>query len=43
MSDFVGTGAQHTFPEDDSNPTITMLYRPGHYDIIYGGSKELNN
>lgn len=25
---------QHNFPED-SQPDITILYRPGHYDIIY--------
>ena len=24
----------HNFP-DDSNPNINILYRPGHYDIIY--------
>ena len=24
----------HNFPED-SNPDIFILYRPGHYDIIY--------
>ncbi len=24
----------HNFPED-SNPNIHILYRPGHYDIIY--------
>lgn len=25
---------QHNFPED-SEPNITILYRPGHYDVIY--------
>ena len=24
----------HNFPED-SQPIITLLYRPGHYDILY--------
>jgi len=24
----------HDFPED-SSPLITLLYRPGHYDILY--------
>ena len=24
----------HHFPED-SNPVVTLLYRPGHYDILY--------
>ena len=24
----------HNFPED-SVPIITLLYRPGHYDILY--------
>jgi ubiquitin thioesterase protein OTUB1 len=24
----------HVFPED-SKPSITLLYRPGHYDILY--------
>lgn len=24
----------HNFP-DDSDPKIIILYRPGHYDIIY--------
>ena len=24
----------HNFPED-SQPLITLLYRPGHYDILY--------
>lgn len=28
-----GTNA-HSFPED-SNPNICLLYRPGHYDILY--------
>ncbi|KAH3712055.1 ubiquitin thioesterase OTUB1-like [Dreissena polymorpha] len=25
---------QHVFPED-STPLVTLLYRPGHYDILY--------
>jgi ubiquitin thioesterase protein OTUB1 len=25
---------KHNFPED-SSPEISILYRPGHYDIIY--------
>lgn len=29
-----GIGAKHEFPEG-SNPNIHILYRPGHYDIIY--------
>jgi len=29
-----GTGASHDFPED-STPCINLLYRPGHYDILY--------
>jgi len=31
-----GTGAQHDFPESESQtPAIHLLYRPGHYDILY--------
>lgn len=33
------TSAKHDFkPEDveDGRPDITLLYRPGHYDVIYG-------
>jgi ubiquitin thioesterase protein OTUB1 len=29
-----GAGSVHDFPED-SNPAIHLLYRPGHYDILY--------
>jgi len=29
-----GTGGTHDFPEG-SSPTAHLLYRPGHYDIIY--------
>jgi len=29
-----GAGAQHDFPESQT-PTIHLLYRPGHYDILY--------
>jgi ubiquitin thioesterase protein OTUB1 len=25
----------HNFPEDCPNSGINILYRPGHYDIIY--------
>ena len=25
----------HKFPENGPEPQITILYRPGHYDIIY--------
>lgn len=25
----------HNFPDDGSEPLIRMLYRPGHYDILY--------
>jgi len=25
----------HRFPDDGSTPTIYLLYRPGHYDILY--------
>jgi len=25
----------HVFPDDGSKPTIYLLYRPGHYDILY--------
>ncbi len=27
------TATQHNFPEE-SQPSICLLYRPGHYDII---------
>jgi len=26
---------EHTFPEDCKEPFLNLLYRPGHYDIIY--------
>lgn len=26
--------SKHCFPED-SNPQFTLLYRPGHYDVLY--------
>jgi len=29
-----GAGAEHNFP-DDISPSIILLYRPGHYDILY--------
>lgn len=25
----------HVFPEDAAQPTVHLLYRPGHYDILY--------
>ncbi|XP_058942660.2 ubiquitin thioesterase OTUB1 [Pocillopora verrucosa] len=25
----------HDFPEDGSQPLVNLLYRPGHYDILY--------
>lgn len=25
----------HRFPDDGTTPTIYLLYRPGHYDILY--------
>ena len=25
----------HDFPEESSDPDIHLLYRPGHYDILY--------
>ena len=25
----------HDFPEDSSAPNIHLLYRPGHYDLLY--------
>ena len=25
----------HVFPDDGSTPLIYLLYRPGHYDILY--------
>ncbi|XP_067028834.1 ubiquitin thioesterase OTUB1-like [Acropora muricata] len=25
----------HDFPEDGSRPAVVLLYRPGHYDILY--------
>ncbi len=29
-----GQGAAHDFPEG-SDPKIHLLYRPGHYDVLY--------
>lgn len=29
------TAAEHLFQEGSSAPTVHLLYRPGHYDIIY--------
>ena len=31
----VGSGTRHDFPDDGTQPLITLLYRPGHYDILY--------
>jgi len=25
----------HLFPDDGSTPLLHLLYRPGHYDILY--------
>ena len=25
----------HDFPEDSAAPHIHLLYRPGHYDLLY--------
>lgn len=25
----------HDFPEDGGKPHVFLLYRPGHYDILY--------
>jgi len=25
----------HDFPDDTSPPKICLIYRPGHYDILY--------
>lgn len=25
----------HDFPEDGSRPLVFLLYRPGHYDVLY--------
>ena len=25
----------HRFPDDGSTPSIYLLYRPGHYDVLY--------
>ena len=25
----------HQFPDDGSTPRIHLLYRPGHYDVLY--------
>ena len=30
-----GTVNHHDFPEDGGPPHVTLLYRPGHYDILY--------
>jgi ubiquitin thioesterase protein OTUB1 len=26
---------EHNFPEDSTSPKLDILYRPGHYDILY--------
>ena len=30
-----GTVTSHDFPEDGSTPKLFLLYKPGHYDILY--------
>ena len=25
----------HLFPDDGSKPVVHLLYRPGHYDLLY--------
>lgn len=25
----------HKFPEDGAGPLVHLLYRPGHYDVLY--------
>ncbi|GAV03638.1 hypothetical protein RvY_14033 [Ramazzottius varieornatus] len=30
----------HDFPEVEGDPQITLLYRPGHYDVLYRMSHE---
>ena len=33
----------HLFPDDGSQPSVFLLYRPGHYDILYPkGSSEID-
>lgn len=29
------TAAAHLFPEDATQPVLYLLYRPGHYDVLY--------
>lgn len=33
--EFKDTLTQHTFGPEDSATKLTLLYRPGHYDILY--------
>lgn len=30
-----GVVITHDFPEDQKSPRLRLLYRPGHYDILY--------
>ena len=30
--------AQHVRPDDSAEPLATLLYRPGHYDVLYAGA-----
>ena len=30
----------HNFPEGCDKPLVTLLYRPGHYDIAYANSQK---
>ena len=29
------SSAVHLFPDDATNPVLYLLYRPGHYDVLY--------
>jgi len=30
----------HTFPSEEFSPSIFLLYRPGHYDLLYKQNKQ---
>ena len=32
----------HDFPDDGSTPQLHLLYRPGHYDLLYPIEREQN-
>lgn len=34
------TAAAHQFPEDATKPLLYLLYRPGHYDVLYKAEPE---